>query len=113
MLLRNTSFGLAVAIIPITIQLVFVAVRKPYICGDDARPIINLCFTILIISSVLISNILPSFSAIQVYVPIGICIMLTITLGSNTYYLVMEFKETFCSGEEAAALGKEEGKGVG
>jgi len=76
-----------------------VAIRKPYVCGDDRRPVLNIIFTLLIMSSVLINNILPTLNALQIYVPVAILIMLTATLAYNSYYLIMEFNEIYCTKE--------------
>lgn len=94
-LLRNNSFGLAVAALPLLAQLIFVAVRRPYVCGDNRRPIINLTFSALIMGCNLMGNLLPSVSAVQVCMPVIICLLLTVGTCLNLYHLVCEVKEVY------------------
>lgn len=97
--LRNLSFGLGSVLIIVLGQLIFVAVRKPYVCGGSTRPIINLSVTAINVLLILVSNILPSVIILQTIVPIIICLLLTTLLASSIYYIVTEFKEIYASPE--------------
>jgi hypothetical protein len=81
-----------VASLPVIVLLIFVAKRKPYVCGDNQRPVINLVVTVLILFIVLISNLLPGVGVMQICAPIAICLLLMLQLGFNIYYLVIELK---------------------
>jgi hypothetical protein len=113
MFLRDTSFGLAVAVLPLLAQLIFASVRKPYVCGDNRRPIINLTFTILIMISVLVDNLSPAVGAVQLCVPIIICLILALGSAMSLYYLVCEVKEVYFSevveGSKGNAVASESG----
>jgi membrane-associated HD superfamily phosphohydrolase len=94
-LLKGTTFGLGVVILVIGAQFLFVAIRKPYNCGDYRRPLINLATTIVALTAVLCNSILTSFQALQLFAPFLICILLTITLFCNSFYFIRELREVF------------------
>lgn len=94
-LLRNISFGLAIAALSLLVQLIFVSVRTPYVCGDNPRPIINLTFTVLIMGSNLLANLLPTAKMIQISIPIIICLLLAIASCLNLYHLICEVREVY------------------
>lgn len=110
MVLRDISYGLMAVIAIIGSQLIFVAYRKPYVCGDNKRPVINLAITIIIITTVLLSNLFPSVGNLQLWAPLFICLLLAISLASNIYYLICQFKEICEKGDDLAVVKGADGK---
>ncbi len=87
-LLRGNHIAMPVQLSLLTIMFLFILVSKPYVNSNFQRQGINFICTFSILGLEMTGRIVQGSQAVEVYLPLAICAIITIALLSNSFYFL-------------------------